>query len=199
MNLDLIANLGYLVSAFCFILGMKKLSSPETARYGNLLSAIGMLIAIIVTSMQQTILGFQTVLIGLIIGSIFGVIAARFVAMTAMPEMVALFNGFGGGSSFLLAIATYLLNPSMSLVLLLMTAISCAIGGITCTGSVIAWGKLAGVFPSKAVVFKYPRVALGVTIGLLVMACLGVFLNLYTGYSAWLFGGVVLALGVLSL
>ena len=189
----------YSLAIFLFILGLKRLGSPLTARSGNALSALGMLCGLMVVLYNTGGENLGFILLALVGGAGIGSVMAKRVAMTAMPEMVALFNGFGGGSSFLLAIATYLLNPSMSLVLLLMTAISCAIGGITCTGSVIAWGKLAGVFPSKAVVFKYPRVALGVTIGLLVMACLGVFLNLYTGYSAWLFGGVVLALGVLSL
>ncbi len=158
MNLDLIANLGYLVSAFCFILGMKKLSSPATARYGNLLSAIGMLIAIIVTSMQQTILGFQTVLIGLIIGSIFGVIAARFVAMTAMPEMVALLNGFGGGSSLLLALAAFIGKTTISQFEVLITVISLTIGALTFTGSIIAWLKLAGKISGKPLFVSFSRI-----------------------------------------
>ena len=94
MNLNLIINLSYLVSAALFVFGLKLLSSPVKARRGNILSAIGMLIAVVVTLLNQEIIDYKWILISIVIGSAIGIIYAKFVAMTAMPEMVALLNGF---------------------------------------------------------------------------------------------------------
>ncbi|MDH3459260.1 MAG: NAD(P)(+) transhydrogenase (Re/Si-specific) subunit beta, partial [Gemmatimonadota bacterium] len=94
-----LVKLFYLLSAVLFILGLKRLSSPATARTGNWLASLGMLIAIVVTLLFQNILTWQMVVIGMIVGSLIGGVFARTVKMTAMPEMVALLNGFGGGAS----------------------------------------------------------------------------------------------------
>lgn len=158
MNLDSIANIGYLIATICFILGIKKLSSPKSARFGNALSGLGMLVAIIVTIMQQTMIDFQIILIGLVIGTGFGVIAARFVAMTAMPEMVALLNGFGGGSSLLLALGAVFGQPNVALSTIVITVISLCIGSVTLSGSVIAWLKLAEKMTGKPIMVTTSRV-----------------------------------------
>ena len=113
MSIELIQNSIYIVSAFLSSLGIKKLSSPATARQGNLISSIGMLIAVIVTVIQCDILGLKTVLIGLALGTLIGIAAARLIAMTAMPEMVALLNGFGGASSLLLAWGAFVAEPAI--------------------------------------------------------------------------------------
>jgi NAD(P) transhydrogenase subunit beta len=146
-------NLVYVVSAARFVFGLKMLSSPVTARRGNLLSAVGMLIAIVATLLAQG-LDYRWILIGMLIGSLVGMTGAYVVKMTAMPEMVALFNGFGGLSSLLLAWSEYHQNPAMAPVITIIAALSVFIGGVTFTGSMVAFGKLAGKIPQKAVVFK---------------------------------------------
>jgi NAD(P) transhydrogenase subunit beta len=146
-------NFVYVVTAALFIIGLKMLSSPVTARRGNLLSALGMLIAIVATLLAQG-LDYRWILIGMLIGSLLGMAGAYFVKMTAMPEMVALFNGFGGLSSLLLAWSEYHQNPAMAPVITIIAALSVFIGGVTFTGSMVAFGKLAGKIPQKAVVFK---------------------------------------------
>ena len=101
-NLILIS---YIVSAILFILGIKRLGKVNTARQGNFLSALGMLIAIIATMFKMDAIPLEWVIGGILIGTIIGVISATRIAMTSMPEMVAIFNGFGGGSSALVASA----------------------------------------------------------------------------------------------
>ena len=100
-------NLAYVFAAILFILGIKKLSSPKTARKGNTIASIGMLIAIIATVVSFELLDFKLIVIGMIIGSIIGATFAIHVEMTQMPQMVAIFNGFGGGASALVASAEY--------------------------------------------------------------------------------------------
>lgn len=146
-------NFVYVLSAALFIFGLKMLSSPATARRGNLVSALGMLIAITATLLAQG-LDYRWVLAGMLIGSIIGTAGAYVVKMTAMPEMVALFNGFGGLASLLLAWSEYHQNPAMVPVITIIAALSVFIGGITFTGSMVAFGKLAGKIPQQAVVFK---------------------------------------------
>ena len=100
MNIDnTLINLVYVVAAVLFILGLKLLGSPATARKGNLISAVGMLIAVVVTLGNQQILSFELIAVGFVVGALVGAVVSRKVAMTSMPEMVALFNGFGGLAS----------------------------------------------------------------------------------------------------
>ena len=99
--------IAYIVAAFLFIFGLKQLSSPETARRGNLLSALGMLLAVIVTLLNREILDYRWIGVGLLAGTIIGALAARLVAMTAMPGMVGLLNGSGGLASLLVAWEAY--------------------------------------------------------------------------------------------
>ena len=99
MSNSLLINLSYVGSAVLFIFGLKMLSSPATARNGNLLSALGMLLAVVVTLLSHSIIDFRWIALGLLVGGVIGAFAARLVAMTAMPEMVAVFNGFGGIAS----------------------------------------------------------------------------------------------------
>ena len=96
-----LAQVSYLVAAVCFILGLKWLSSPATAVRGNRLSGLGMLIAIVVTLLDRQIVSYQVIAAGLLVGSGLGLWMARSVKMTAMPQMVALLNGLGGGASLL--------------------------------------------------------------------------------------------------
>ena len=96
-----IINFTYIVSAVLFIFGLKMLGHPDTARNGNLLSAVGMAIAIVVTLFAQEIVSFEYIIGAVLLGALVGALAARMVAMTSMPEMVALFNGSGGAASLL--------------------------------------------------------------------------------------------------
>ncbi len=153
MNTVLLINLAYVASAVLFIYGLKELGSPATARRGNLLSSGGMLIAIVVTLLDKQILDYKWILLGIGIGSVIGAIAARTIAMTAMPEMVALFNGSGGLSSLLVGFAAIFLeaNTTFTLVTIILSIL---IGGVTFTGSVIAWGKLSEKISGKPVLFS---------------------------------------------
>lgn len=154
---DIAINFVYVASALLFILGLKGLSSPATARRGNLLSALGMLLAIVVTLLAKDILDYRWIMVAAVAGAIIGALAARFVALTSMPEMVALFNGSGGGASLLVGWST--LYPASDSVFTLATVVlSIVIGGLTLTGSIMAWGKLSEVMTTRAVVFGLQRV-----------------------------------------
>ena len=137
--------LGYLVSAVLFILGLKRLSRPRTAVRGNQFGAAGMLIAVVVTLTDNAILSFEWIVGGLVLGAAVGALLAVRVQMTAMPELVALFNGFGGGASVLVAAASYLEATDLatdSARLSAAAALASLIGALTFTGSLIAFGKL---------------------------------------------------------
>jgi NAD(P) transhydrogenase subunit beta len=105
-------NIAYLVSAILFILGLKGLTSPRTARNGNLTGALGMLVAVVATLFDRHILSFEMILAGIALGSAIGVVLALKVPITSMPQLVAALNGFGGGASVLVA-ATAVLSPEM--------------------------------------------------------------------------------------
>ncbi|MBU0480626.1 MAG: NAD(P)(+) transhydrogenase (Re/Si-specific) subunit beta [Proteobacteria bacterium] len=146
-------NFVYVISAVMFIFGLKMLSSPATARRGNLISALGMLLAIVVCLMNAG-LDYKWIALGVFIGSVIGLVAAYKVEMTSMPEMVALFNGFGGIASLLLAWGEYHQHPELSVFIAVVTFLSAFIGGVTFSGSMVAFGKLAEKISSKAVVFS---------------------------------------------
>ena len=107
MNRANVIEAAYLLCAILFILGLRRLSSPATARSGNQLAAIGMAFAIVATLFDERVLSYQWIALGAVIGGVGGAIGARKVKMTAMPQMVALFNGFGGGAAALVALADY--------------------------------------------------------------------------------------------
>jgi NAD(P) transhydrogenase subunit beta len=155
----------YLISSILFIIGIKYLGSPKTARKGNLLAAIGMFMAIAATLLDHQVLTFEWIIIGALIGSIVGLLLAIKTPMTGMPQMVGMLNGFGGGASTLVALSEYFkLNPNypidtgLPFNLPIDTGIaiilSLLIGGVTFTGSMIAFGKLQGLVTGKVV--KYP-------------------------------------------
>lgn len=160
-----ITNIVYLLSAVLFILGLKKLSSPKTARNGNLLSMLAMLLAIVITLLDRGILDFTYIIVGLIVGSAIGAIAAKKVQMTSMPQMVALFNGFGGGASTLVASSEYFQmsgNPEINV--LATIALSVLIGTVTFTGSLIAYAKLQGILKGAPITFGGQQVLNGLLI-----------------------------------
>ena len=107
MDATLIAHLALLASAFLFVSGIKQLSSPATARSGNARAALAMLVAVVVTVLQNQILSWPTVAASVLLGTLAGTLLARTIKMTAMPQLVAVFNGFGGGASAAVAGAEY--------------------------------------------------------------------------------------------
>ncbi len=151
----------YLLAAVMFIFGLKRLSSPATARTGNWLASLGMLIAIVVTLLFQEILEWREILIGMIIGSLVGGIFARTVKMTAMPQMVGLLNGFGGGASALVASAEFFrylqAGGEIPLNFAIAIQLSVIVGTLTFTGSLIAFGKLQELVTGKAVTYPLQK------------------------------------------
>jgi NAD(P) transhydrogenase subunit beta len=147
----------YLIAAVLFIVGLKRLGSPDTARSGNMLGALGMLIAIAATLFSAEILGFGAILAGLAIGGLIGLLLARTVQMTAMPQLVAVFNGFGGGASALVAVDEYVrlgeAGASATPDVAVTIALSILIGTLTFSGSMVAFGKLQGVVSGNAITY----------------------------------------------
>jgi NAD(P) transhydrogenase subunit beta len=153
----LLVNISYVIAATLFIFGLKLLSHPSTARKGNLVSAVGMLVAVVVTLSNQGIVSYEYILGGMLLGGAIGAWAAKTVQMTAMPQMVSLFNGFGGAASLLLAWATVSSLTSVSqppsILLLVSLLFTIVVGALTFSGSLVAWAKLAEKITTKAVVF----------------------------------------------
>ena len=146
-------NIFYVLASVLFILGIKKLSHPKTARSGNFLSACGMFVAIISTLIANDNIDLQMIVLGMIIGSAIGALFAQKVEMTQMPQMVAIFNGFGGSASALVAAAEFLNSGSISTFTLSSIMISIFVGTLTFTGSFIAFGKLQGFISGQPIVF----------------------------------------------
>ena len=146
-------NIFYVLASVLFILGIKKLSHPKTARSGNFLSACGMFVAIVSTLIANDNIDLQMIVIGMIIGSAIGALFAQKVEMTQMPQMVAIFNGFGGSASALVAAAEFLNSGSISTFTLSSIMISIFVGTLTFTGSFIAFGKLQGFISGQPIVF----------------------------------------------
>ena len=157
MNIELLANLSYIVSAALFIFGLKMLGSPATARRGNMFSSLGMLIAVVAGLTAEGIVSYEYIAVGMVLGAIIGALAARLVGMTSMPEMVALFNGSGGAASLLVGWAT-LYGGGIDTFTAVTILLAILIGGLTFTGSLIAYAKLAEVMNSAAIVFKGQRI-----------------------------------------
>ncbi|MCH2621676.1 MAG: NAD(P)(+) transhydrogenase (Re/Si-specific) subunit beta, partial [Acidimicrobiales bacterium] len=140
-----VISIGYLVAAVLFILGLKALGRPRTAPRGNLLGATGMLLAILVTLLDQSIISYGVLVAGLALGGLIGAALALRVQMTSMPELVALFNGFGGGASVLVASASFIEAVDLGRAdnqLAVAAALTALIGAVTFTGSLVAFAKL---------------------------------------------------------
>jgi proton-translocating NAD(P)+ transhydrogenase subunit beta len=150
-------NLLYLVTIVTFVLALRFLSSPATARRGNQIGAVGMLIAIVVTFLQDSVVSYWEIGVGMAVGGLFGAVAARKVRMTAMPQMVALFNGVGGGAAALISLAEFhnlapdpgTLQTDISLSIML----SAIIGSISFAGSMIAFAKLQELIGGRPIVY----------------------------------------------
>ena len=191
-----ITNILYLVSAIAFILGIKRLSHPKTARSGNLLSALGMLIAVIATlTYPGKEFDFTLILAGVAIGAVIGLIFATRVQMTEMPQMVAIFNGLGGAASAFVAASEFFSSPNSPFIIV---CLSVFIGSLTFTGSFIAFGKLQGFISGRAITFKGQQ-AINAIIALLSISIIlapGLFFEstIYAGYLNAFYIVIALAL-----
>jgi NAD(P) transhydrogenase subunit beta len=160
-------HVAYLVASVLFILGLKGLTHPRTAVRGNRLGALAMLVAVVATLFDQQILSYEWILIGVVVGGLIGAVLAAKIAMTEMPQLVAVFNGFGGGASVLVAGAALVevTHPGSGLVAAILpgggpthtftvaTALSGLIGAVTFTGSLIAFAKLQELMSGNPLTF----------------------------------------------
>jgi NAD(P) transhydrogenase subunit beta len=204
MDAAIIVNLTYLLAAMLFIFGLKGLSHPKTAVRGNMLGATGMLLAIVVTLLAHDILSFPLILLGLLIGALIGTTFALTIKMTAMPQMVGLFNGFGGLASAMVAGAVLFqvmigtgAESSGDLQLLIATVASGLIGSVTFVGSLIAFGKLQGLVTEKPVRYTGEQVVKSIVfLGSLALGVLLV-LNPEQTEMYWYLAGAGALLGIL--
>ncbi|RMH10009.1 MAG: NAD(P)(+) transhydrogenase (Re/Si-specific) subunit beta [Nitrospirae bacterium] len=198
---DFFLNVGYLLAAVLFIFGLKGLTHPRTAVRGNLLGACGMLLAVGITLTDQHIVSFQVILVGLVVGATIGAVLAIKIQMTAMPELVALFNGFGGIASALVAGAALIESTSGSQLpttqLTVATAASGLIGAVTFWGSLVAFGKLRGLINENAILFSGQQL-LNAALGAIALAIsAGVVIDPANGILYWLLVLVASVLGIL--
>ena len=170
----------YLIAAAMFIFGLRRLSRVRTARSGNLLASFGMLIAVLATLAAMTDIGWIWIAGGLAAGSAIGALLARWVEMTKMPELVAFFNGLGGAASAAVSLAYFFsldlvagstLNGVIDGYVVLVVFLSVIIGSLTLTGSLIAFGKLSGRIPGRAILLPSRHVLSVLVVAVLVVAC----------------------------
>ena len=206
MDLSLWVELSYLLSSVLFVVGLRRLQSPATARGGNRLAAVAMLIAIVATLVENQVLSWTGIVAGMVLGSLIGGLAARTVKMTEMPQLVGIFNGFGGGASALVATAELVRVQSGGAALALgdglTIALSCLIGTVTFSGSFVAFGKLQGLVTGNPVTFPLQKTfnaLLFLTLLVLGASVMGVFqiAGLPTLTVFWIFLAIALLMGVL--
>ncbi len=196
--LNNVSDFVYLVSAVFFIMGIKMLSSPATAVRGNYLSALAMVLTVGITLVVGEIVDYTWIIAGVAVGAVIGALAAQMVKMTAIPQMVALFNGLGGAASGLVAISEYFrqfgtLEPYIVVVILL----SLAVGSITLSGSLIAYGKLQEILPGRPITFplqNWTNLLL-----MLIVVGIGIFVVTDPSRTDWFLAvaGISLVIGVL--
>ena len=198
---DNLINVAYIIAAILFIMGIKMLGSASTAVRGNRISSLGMLLAVVVTLLRSG-LDYQFIILGLIIGGIIGLIAAKRVQMTGMPELVALFNGFGGMASLLVGWSEFEKSLQFNWFLYLVVFIAILIGGITFSGSIIAYLKLSGKIGGTAIVFPLQKfINLLIMAGAIFVGLLLVFnTNIINDNSilVWILIALALLVGVLG-
>ena len=171
-----ITDILYVLAAVLFILGIKKVTKVQTARAGNLLGSIGMLIAIIATLLRMDVtigIGWEYIGIAALIGSLIGGLLARFAKMTAMPQTVALFHGLGSCAAVLVVLSSELTNPSSNSFTVFTAWLSIIIGAVAFTGSLVAFGKLQEILPGRPLLYPGRVIVVGlVAIATVVVGCL---------------------------
>ena len=200
---SLMIQISYLASAVLFILGLKRLSHPRTAVTGNMMGAAAMLLAVVVTLFDRQIIGFGLIISGLVVGSAVGVLLALKIQMTAMPQLVALFNGFGGGASVLVAgaalmefIAVNAGGQPPGVIFTIAMGFSGIVGAVTFWGSLVAFAKLQGLAATGAVQFGGQS---AVKLALLLLALLLAAWLVYAPLSASLYWAMVLCASLLGI
>ncbi|MDQ7910183.1 NAD(P)(+) transhydrogenase (Re/Si-specific) subunit beta [Phytohabitans sp. ZYX-F-186] len=200
-TVETLVRLAYLAAATCFVLGLHQMNAPSTARRGNRLSIAGMLLAVaatlvlLVDSGGTTAAGWAVLSAGAVVGTVAGLWAARAVPMTAMPQLVSLFNAVGGGAAALVAIPE-LAPPADAASVRVPAALDIVIGAVTFAGSLVAAGKLQGLVPGRPVVFPGARVV-GGGLALAAAVAAGVLIRGYGGGAAVaVLAAAALALGV---
>ena len=184
-----------------FILALRFLSSPATARRGNQIGAVGMLVAIIVTFAQDSVVSYWEIATGMVVGGVFGYVAARKVHMTAMPQMVALFNGVGGGAAALIALAEFhnrapepgTLKTDISIAIML----SAVIGSISFAGSLIAFAKLQELIRGRPIVYPGQQVVNGLILAGVLAAGVAISAGVERQWLIWALIGGSLVFGVM--
>ncbi|MEP4379828.1 MAG: NAD(P)(+) transhydrogenase (Re/Si-specific) subunit beta [Alphaproteobacteria bacterium] len=194
----------YLVASVCFIMALRGLSSPKTARMGNIYGVTGMVIAILTTLTLPSVTSFGTIALGIAIGGGLGAIIALKIAMTALPQLVAAFHSLVGLAAVFVAGAAFFSPEAYGIGTvgdihtgsLIEMSIGTAIGAITFTGSIIAFGKLQGILPGKPLVFPGQHM-LNLGLGIALVVCV-IWLTVAQSDSAfWVIVAISLVLGVL--
>jgi NAD(P) transhydrogenase subunit beta len=191
----------YLVTIVTFIVALRFLSRPDKARWGNRIGAAGMLLAIAVTFAQNEIVSYWEIAVGMVIGGGFGAVAARRVKMTAMPQMVALFNGVGGGAAALVSWAEFHnrvpapgnLKVDISLAIML----SALIGAISFAGSMVAFAKLQELIKGRPITYPGQQAVNGLVFGTAVAAGITIAAGGEEQWLMWLLLGASALFGVL--
>ena len=151
-------DIAYLIAACLFVVGIKGLTKPKTAVRGNLLAAAGMGVAAVVTLLNEHIVTYEIIIAGVVVGGLIGAVMAKKVQMTAMPQMIALLNGFGGGASFSVAAAEFFRGSATDTVSIIATGAAVLIGAVTLTGSLVAFAKLQELIDGKPMGFPGMKV-----------------------------------------
>lgn len=200
MQLITLVNFAYLIAALLFIFGLKGLTHPRTAVRGNLVGASGMFLAVTATLLNRQILTFELILAGIVIGALIGGVFAVRIAMTAMPQLVALFNGFGGGASVLVAgaalIESILRQDDLTTQFTVATTISGFIGAVTFSGSIFAFAKLQELISGRPLVFPGQRLLNILLVVASFVVGIWIIVDPSTPHSYWVLVACCLVLGV---
>lgn len=199
--MEFLINLSYIVASVLFILGIKMLGSADTARKGNFVSAIGMLLAVVVTLLESE-LDYPWIVAGLLIGGAAGTVWAKRVQMTGMPELVALLNGFGGFASLLVGWAEYARDKDFAVsayptFTAFAVIFAILVGGVTFTGSLVAYLKLSGKMSGSAMTFTGQK-AINVVILVVLIMVSAVFIVTQSDWALYMIIALALALGILG-
>ena len=184
-----VTNLLYLITIVTFILALRFLSSPATARRGNQIGAAGMLVAIVVTFLQKGVTSYWEIIVGMIIGGAFGAVAARRVHMTAMPQMVALFNGVGGGAAALISLAEFHLHApdpgTLKVDISTSIVLSAIIGSISFSGSMIAFAKLQELIRGRPITYPFQQFVNGLLFAAILAAGIAISAGAEQQWLMW--------------
>src|SRR5947207_14789678 len=194
----------YLVASVCFILALRRLSSPVTARVGNIYGIAGMLIVVVTTLLTPHVVSLWLIIVGILIGGAIGTYIALRIQMTALPQLVAAFHSLVGLAAVCVAAAAFTfpeaygigVRGSIHSASLVEMAIGMAIGAITFTGSIVAFGKLQGLVSGRPLIFTGQHL-LNAALGVLLVVLIAVFVSTETAVAFWLSVLVSLALGFL--